>query len=972
MEPTTTAAGGPHTLPVQLTAFIGREREIAAVRQALAAARLLTLTGAGGSGKTRLAVEVAARAAAEHPDGVAWAELATLSDPGLLPQQLASAVGVREEGGRSALTVLSEALRNRSLLLVLDNCEHLADACAALVDALLRACPHLRILATSREALGVAGERAWLVPPLSLPEEEGDAVDRSASSDAVQLFVARAQDVQPSFALTAQNAPAVVQICRRLDGIPLAIELAAARAKVLTPEQIAGRLDNAFALLTSGTRTALPRHRTLRAAIDWSYQLLSEPEQLLLQRLSVFSGGFTLEAAESVCADERLQTWEVLDQLARLVDRSMVVMREQEGAARYHLLETVRQYAAEWGEASGAADAVRRRHAHFFLAMAEAAAPHVYMGGSDPAWLHGLDAEVGNLRTAADSFEAATGEGDAALRLVTALHWYWYQRDPGEGRQRADRALERPGGDPAARGRVLMARGALAFWQGDLAALAGCNDDAIPILRATGQRHELGQALNWSALGLALEGKLDEAWHLLEEALPIARVDGGGLHVQTVSTAGHVAHRRGDLRLARSLADEAVRIGRRLGLAWAVETITINLGRVAFDEGDLAGAAAHWREVVGSRRSLTERWAAPFACEGLAVIAAAQGEDLRAAVLLGAADMIRERLGTRLRPWTDVDRPVVEDLRRRLGEAEFQSAVERGRRFSVDEALAYALGEPQADDAPHPPLPQPPPATQPLPAGSGLPAVPPTLRVLALGPLEIQRAGRVVTDDEWRYSRPRELLLYLLAHPEGRTREQIGLVFWPDSSPAQVKNSFHVTLHHLRKVLGGAECIVFQDERYRINPELRHEFDAAIFEREMAQALREARAGDGSAERLRGVLALYRGDFLEHEAAGDWHLEPRDHLRRLYLDGLLALGELLMQAGAYPEAAEVHQRLVRREELHEEAHRRLMLCLAQAGERTRALRQYERLTALLREELDAAPEPETTALFDRLRQAQPV
>lgn len=333
-RPPSPAAHGSHAtgapdirLPLPLTSFIGREREIATVRGLLEQTRLLTLTGAGGSGKSRLALEVVRQVASEFPHGVGWVELAALSNPDLVPQQVAAALGLREEGGRSRIEALLEWLRDRSLLLVLDNCEHLVDACATLADTLLRGCPGLKVLATSREALAVAGERAWLVPPLSLPAAEPASARERAEAEAVQLFVERAQAVLPTFELTDANAAAVAEICRRLDGIPLALELAAARVKVLSPEQIRDRLGDAFRLLTSGGRTALPRHRTLRAAIDWSYDLLEEPKQLLLQRLSVFSGGFTIEAAEAVCAGGPIESWEVLDLLAQLVDRSLVVMR---------------------------------------------------------------------------------------------------------------------------------------------------------------------------------------------------------------------------------------------------------------------------------------------------------------------------------------------------------------------------------------------------------------------------------------------------------------------------------------------------------------------------------------------------------------------------------------------------------------------------------------------------------------------
>ena len=336
----------PNNLPTQLTSFVGREREIAEVRALLSTVRLLTLVGSGGAGKTRLSLQVAAGLVDRYPDGVWLVELAALADPTLVPQTVAAALGVRDPGARSLTAVLAEHLQSKQILLVLDNCEHLVGACAELADALLHASPGLRILATSREALGIAGETTWRVPSLLLPDpRQLPTADRLLAFEAVRLFIERAVAAAPGFTITNANAPAVVQICQRLDGIPLAIELAAVRVKVLTPEQIAARLDDRFRLLTAGSRTALPRQQTLRALVDWSHELLTEPERLLFRRLSVFAGGWTLEAAEAVCADDAssgaqqaLDAFEILDLLALLVDKSLVLTDEHRGATRSRLI----------------------------------------------------------------------------------------------------------------------------------------------------------------------------------------------------------------------------------------------------------------------------------------------------------------------------------------------------------------------------------------------------------------------------------------------------------------------------------------------------------------------------------------------------------------------------------------------------------------------------------------------------------
>lgn len=399
MHTTTPAIELPRPrLPVPLTELVGREREVRAVRQLLASNRLLTLTGAGGSGKTRLAIELARLAAEDESRELAWVELGPVVDEALVARTVATALGLREAPGRPAAEVLLECLADRESLLVLDNCEHVIGASAALADQLLRGCPRLRVLATSREPLGVAGEVSWLVPPLSLPAAEAP-VEALEASEAVRLFVDRATDALPSFTLSEANAGAVAEICRRLDGIPLAIELAAARVRVLHPREISERLHDAFGLLVSGSRTALPRHRALRTAFDWSYQLLNEKERRVFERLSAFAGGWTISAAESVCAGQDIEPAEVLDLLAALVDKSLVGMREVGGAARYFLLETVRQYAAERLAASGGAEAVHERHARFYLERAREAEPHL-ITQRRRTWVEALLADVDNLRLA--------------------------------------------------------------------------------------------------------------------------------------------------------------------------------------------------------------------------------------------------------------------------------------------------------------------------------------------------------------------------------------------------------------------------------------------------------------------------------------------------------------------------------------------------------------------------------------------
>jgi predicted ATPase/DNA-binding SARP family transcriptional activator len=1007
---TTVKAVSPASLPVQLTTFIGREREIAALRHMLRSLRLLTLTGAGGSGKTRLALEVAGQSAQEYADGVAWVELATVADPDLLAQQVVAILGVREEAGRSATEALLDFLRTRALLLVLDNCEHMAEACASLAEVLLRGCPALKILATSREALGVAGERAWLVPALTLPDPDAGTKDVLAGSEAVRLFIERAQDVLSTFALTEHNAAAVAQVCRRLDGIPLAIELAAARVKVLTPEQIAQRLDNVFALLTSGSRTALPRHRTLRATLDWSYNLLSGPEQALLQRLSVFAGGFTLEAVEAVCADETLEPWEVLDLVARLVDRSLVVVSEREGSARYHLLDAVSQYAREHLREHGAEQDMQRRHAEHFLGLASEAEPHVIHARA--RWMQRLDSELDNFRSALGWSHETGNDERVGLPLTTALVWYWYHRLLWrEGLRLLESALAgAPGAPPAARAGALHGTGVFALYVGDLGLAERRLREAEGIWRATGNDRWLSFTLSCLTTLELTNGRPEAAEAHADECLRAARATGKPWDVALASGYPAMAVRMwrkdwagADLHLA-----EAERVFRDYDYGYGLSFVLDARAFVALQQGELAQAEELARLALLELEERRDEWLASRSLRVLG-LAAARGNDFERAVrLVAASDALLASVGARgLTGEREHEDEILQQARGHLAEPVFERARAEGSAMDFHQALAYAATDAgsgtnatdaagaAADDDTQVRTNAPVAATTdaagagtaddtgaradaPVAAGSRLDPDPALrqqsaarLRVLALGPVEVYRDGELLRDDLWPYAKPKELLLYLLAHPQGRTREQIGVVFWPESSAAQVKNSFHVTLHHLRKVLGSNEWVTLESERYRINPEFGFELDAAIFKDQATAALRRVRAGAGSAEQLNAAVALYRGDFLDGEGTRDWYLEHRDHLQRLYIDALAALGEILILDGDYTTATETYRRILARDNLREDAHRQLILCLSRAGDRARALKHYERLLVLLREELGAEPETETTQLYERLKLAGP-
>jgi predicted ATPase len=590
--------------------------------------RLLTLTGPGGCGKTRLALVAASDLAEGFEDGAWLVELASLADPALVQGAVASTLGVRDQPGSPATETLSGYLRTKELLLVLDNCEHLVEACAVLAEVLLRACPNLRILATSREAMGVAGETRLTVPPLSLPDPRRlPAVVDLVRYEAANLFVERAKAVKPEFALTERNAMCVAQICYRLDGIPLAIELAAARVRVLSVEQIAARLDDRFALLTGGGRTALARQRTLEAAMDWSYELLPGKERKLLRRLSVFAGGFTLEAAEAACSgppsDGEVEQGEVLDLISRLVDKSLVLVSERDGQARYRLLETVRQYGREKLERSGEAAGIRRRHAGFLLKLAEEAGLEL-KGPRQGEQLERLDTEHGNLR-AALRWLLEEGEVDAAARFAWALWLFWFHRGhQEEGRRWVERVLEKCDALPThLRAKVLYADGAMSWGLRESSDTIRLLEESRALFREAGDGH--GEALALAATGVPTlqQGDTEGATMILEEGIELLREAG-----DKWETSFMLAHlemiyldRDESARAARHF-EESLALAREVGHKFSGCVSLTNLARAAQARGDHERAAGLYAEGLALAVELSDKANAAYCLEGLARVPA--------------------------------------------------------------------------------------------------------------------------------------------------------------------------------------------------------------------------------------------------------------------------------------------------------------------------------------------------------------
>lgn len=595
----------PNNLPEQLTSFVGRGRELDQVREALASARLLVLTGTGGAGKTRLALQVAADAVSSFPDGAWWVELAPLRDGGLVGAELAGVLGVRPLPGHTQMQATVTRLADDAALVVLDNCEHLTEAAADLAEALLRGCPRVVVLATSRVPLGVPGETDWLVPSLSLPGEVGgETPDMVSRCDAGSLFVERAMKVRPSFALSGANAPAVAGICRELDGIPLAIELAAARVRMLAVEQIAGALSDRFRLLTGGLE-GVPHHQTLRASVDWSYELLSEQERLLFRRLAVFVGTWTLDAVEAVCTGDDLDRGAILDVLASLLDKSLVEVAGLDRVARYRLLETLRQYALERLQESGELPQLRRRHLEFYLALAERAAVELDLP-RNLEWLDLLEPDAANF-DAAIAFGTQT-DPERALRMGVGLTSWW------------------------------ELGGRFASGQSHLVQALEAADQAPSELRA--------RAL-WSCGHLArFRGDVEAVGRYLPQALELAESIGAeGTMARCLVTLGHV-RMHPDPKGSRVALTQAIELGRKTGDDWTLNLALNTLGRTYIvTDGELYEGARLFEQALGTepRAGLD---AVNWAASGLAWVAMFRADHERCAGLCEraatAASTLRE------------------------------------------------------------------------------------------------------------------------------------------------------------------------------------------------------------------------------------------------------------------------------------------------------------------------------------------
>ncbi|MBP2323534.1 putative ATPase/DNA-binding CsgD family transcriptional regulator [Kibdelosporangium banguiense] len=706
-------AGKAGNLPSEVSSFIGRRRELGEVKRLLADSRLVTLTGVGGTGKTRLALRVAADVRRAFADGVWFVDLAELhdlalhtqevQDPDVLAFLVAAALGLRDQGG-APLRMLAEQLADWRLMLILDNCEHLLPACAILTEELLRACPRLRVLATSREPLTIAGETAYSVPPLPVPDlRRRPGLAQVSRCESVALFLARAEVVVPGFGLTAGNRRAVADLCRRLDGLPLAIELAAAWSRVLSPEQILDRLADRFSLLSRARRDVPQRQRTLRACVDWSFELCAKPERVLWARLSVFAGGFELDAVEGVCADDSLPDTDMLDLVTGLLEKSILIRADQgDGSARYRMLETISGYGQEKLIEDGEQSLLRQRHRDWHLQLVVRARGE-WVSDRQAYWLARLGREHPNLRAAVEYCLAESGEAEDALRIVATLplHYWWTRGLFGEGRRWLDRALAQATGASALHARALLVNSQLALAQGDADTGMRLLDQGEDLARRLDNGTEIGHAAYIRGLGALFANDLPRAIDILTRARTILSTQPEpdlDVQMNMLITLGVAAGLAGEREWADVVQREMLAVAEsRQGALY--RALALWGGAVAaWVQGDLPHAAAQAVENLRIARALTQEnpYNLALGLETLAWITAGRQHYRRAATLLGATDRFFADSGTSIasmEQFTGHHNACERQARDALGDAAFTEAFRHGQALTREDILAYALEE---------------------------------------------------------------------------------------------------------------------------------------------------------------------------------------------------------------------------------------------------------------------------------------
>jgi predicted ATPase/DNA-binding SARP family transcriptional activator len=1021
--------------PVYLSSFVGRKSELDEIRARLQerSIRLLTLIGPGGSGKTRLANEAVSAFTDEYEDGIAWVDLVGVSLPSAVAQTAASSLNINLPADQSPIDALANALCAREMLIVIDNCEHVASACSELLDGILRECSSISILATSRIPLGIQGEHTWLVPPMAHPGFEQTEQPLS-EFDAVMLFAERAQQVNPDFRITEQDRQALVQILSLLDGQPLAIELAAARLNALNLPQMVNRLEDQLSFLTDHTVKAEGRHRSMEAAIRWSYTLLSEEAAMLFRRLGVFVGSFSLDAAEKICSLRSIDESRVFDLIDALIRHSMVTLVDsQQDQTRYRLLEAVRQFALSELDKTDEADSLHNRHQRYYAALAVDAEAHM-LGPEQHRWTARLQRDYPNFQKALQwLFEKCEDDTDvhqSAAEMVASLFWPWnYTERYEEAIGWYARALALDGLDHQTSLYADLTRyQATCIWlSGDFIEAKKKLELSMHTSEEIGYHYCAAHArlligiieLHEKQIEQAIDKilKSEAAFKELGEAreLSIARTNLGGAFMEL-----------GDLERGREYAELAVAGARASQDPWAQGLSLQILGSILHRQGDAQGALPLMREALELLEIVGQGWLQAETLWRQAVILREIGKhenaiqqlercfelseeigavewQLSALRSMGFIALEQERVQQAIGYFTQVFRLTEGEeyrhiqVRALLGVAEIAARAGKwgwsvqlwndyramcsrfGLPASSEETRLQRLLKVEFDGA--------------IPADrsevEGLRSLPQVadealeclyrlefhapeqattyeLQLLGLGPIDVFLDGKQLVASDWTFAKPKELLFYLASNPP-KTKEEIGLAFWPDASPDQLRAGLRAALYHLRNALGKREWILYEDGYYRFNRDMSYYYDVEQFERQVQLGHDQVASDPGQAiDVLEHAVSLYRGDFVADLADDEWAAIRREELRRAYQEAAILLSELLIEAGDY-HRSEAHLRnLLDADPLLEQAHRGLMRCYAGLGEQGLAKKQFEEVVELLQAELGVEPSVETTDLYQSL------
>jgi predicted ATPase/DNA-binding SARP family transcriptional activator len=967
---------------------IGRETEFQTIITLLQQTRLLTLTGPGGCGKTCLALHIAAERRADYSDGIWFIELAQISDPALVPQAVADVFGLSEVPMHTLVQNLQNYLSDRKILLILDNCEHVIEACAHLAGLLLLTCPDLQILATSREVLRVSHEVSWIVPALALPQNDDVPYEEIQRYSAIQLFIRQAQTVSPGFVPNIREARLITRVCRFLDGMPLAIELAAARLKMVTVEQLIEMLERDLTILAGGQRFAMPHQQALDATIAWSYALLQPTEQALFRYLSAFTGSFDLEIVSALWGQPLSAS---LDVLTRLVDKSMVVAELGSPEICYHLLETLRQYGQEQLRLAGEEAVVYGRYAQRCLMLLDKV--NQRLAGFDKiAWLQRMMIEHTHIRTLLSWF-ITQQRGEEALELCINLVAFWMDCGSlGEGYRWLETCMDASHPPAPLQAWGWISRGLLALHRGDYQHSLSDYDRAMPISeqvhdqnitaaavlgrgvvyeklgRFVDARADLEQGIqlfrslqDWQHAGQALHclatvehrcGNFATAMSLYREAIEQLRATptSSGL-ATTLHDLGTLEFNLGNYAGARTIVEESLAIARTCANSFAITAALAMLGEIAIHQGDLTKATHFYREGLmeisadGSKAIIRE------ILNGLATIAALRHQIPRAARLWGATAAISADIGYQISPVEEASNELQRQLiQEHEHEPAFKDAWQAGKNAKLADMLTFAQIDSSNDSARSIEMQQ--------------RVIP--LKIQALGQAEVWIGDHVL--EKWTYSKAKELLFYLATFTTG-SKEQIGLALWPDASEEQIRTNFRVILHHLRRSLGYADWIVYAHHEYRFQHTLPHWYDVASFQEKIRESQRILRAEPEHARSLlEEAIQIYQGDFLSTMSPGEWIVQQQNMLRSAQENALLLLGQLYTNLGQYLKGQETLQRLIARDPYHEAAHRELIRGYILQGEHTQAMRLYRDLQERLQRELGITPGPKITALLRQITQ----